>query len=205
MPLKYFSLEVGDIITFSALINGMKAYGEDYTKPIVRNGQTIYPYFIITSINKKRKDIEIICYQTHKLVKSYNLLLGCVTRLFDTNDDNVSLSITESLMIQEFIDGNDRYFTSGQKLSCDFDGDGIITDDDLYSAEIVSYTPILGDVNEDGVINIVDLVALISFVLGESGQEEIDMGIADINGDGLINVVDVVAMVNFILTEEGNT
>ena len=34
-------LEAGDVVRFDSLVNDMKAYGEDYTEPVSRNGQTI--------------------------------------------------------------------------------------------------------------------------------------------------------------------
>lgn len=54
LPLKYLYLEVGDIVNFNTLIRGLKAYGEDYTQGNTRNGQMIYPYFIVSSTNKNR-------------------------------------------------------------------------------------------------------------------------------------------------------
>ena len=51
-----------------------------------------------------------------------------------------------------------------------------------------------GDVNYDGVINVLDIVMVVDAIL--SG-EEIDAG--DINGDDLVNVIDVVMLVNMII------
>ena len=55
LPNKYAMLEAGDIIEFDSLIDNMKAYGEDYTVPNTRNGQAIFPYFMINSVSKKPK------------------------------------------------------------------------------------------------------------------------------------------------------
>ncbi len=56
-----------------------------------------------------------------------------------------------------------------------------------------SYTP--GDLNDDGVINVLDVVVLVNIVLGI--EDEIPAG--DLNSDGIINVLDVVILVNMIL------
>jgi hypothetical protein len=56
-------------------------------------------------------------------------------------------------------------------------------------------TAISGDLNGDGLVNILDVVVLVNIVLG--GSEPIDAG--DLNGDGVINVLDVVMLVNIIL------
>ena len=52
----------------------------------------------------------------------------------------------------------------------------------------------LGDVNLDGAINVVDVVALVEYVLnGEYNNS------ADINIDGLVDVIDIVVLVDWIL------
>jgi len=53
-------------------------------------------------------------------------------------------------------------------------------------------------VNEDGTVNILDIVSLANYILG---GELSDCGMegADINGDGTVNILDIVAVVNVIL------
>ena len=58
----------------------------------------------------------------------------------------------------------------------------------------ISNSPI-GDVNSDGVVNIVDVVQTVSMVLGTVDLNQT----ADINNDELINVIDIVSLVNIIL------
>ena len=53
---------------------------------------------------------------------------------------------------------------------------------------------ILGDINGDGNLNILDVVELINQIL--SGQNTTE---CDINGDGGVNILDVVALVNLVL------
>ena len=52
-----------------------------------------------------------------------------------------------------------------------------------------------GDINSDGMINVLDVVMLVNIVLGQAGGNPS----ADINGDGIYNVLDVVQLVNLIL------
>ncbi len=54
---------------------------------------------------------------------------------------------------------------------------------------------LLGDINDDGVINVLDVVVLVNIVLG---IEDFNPA-GDMNNDGLINVLDVVILVNLIL------
>ena len=57
---------------------------------------------------------------------------------------------------------------------------------------------LLGDVNSDGIINVIDIVNLVNYIL--SGANNIDVVAADFNEDGIINVIDIVNLVNFILS-----
>ena len=56
-----------------------------------------------------------------------------------------------------------------------------------------------GDVNFDGLINVVDLVSIVNFILGVSNPDSTQFDLADMNDDGLINILDVVQLVSLIL------
>ena len=58
----------------------------------------------------------------------------------------------------------------------------------------------LGDVNNDGLINVVDVVQLVTFVLNQSDFDSCQILTSDVNGDNLINVVDIVNIVSSILS-----
>ena len=53
---------------------------------------------------------------------------------------------------------------------------------------------ISGDINDDGIINILDVVQVVNLVLINGYNEN-----GDLNGDGIINVLDIVQLVNIIL------
>ena len=54
----------------------------------------------------------------------------------------------------------------------------------------------MGDVNNDGGINVLDVVSLVYFILN---AEILELPSADLNSDGNINVLDVVQLVELIL------
>ena len=58
---------------------------------------------------------------------------------------------------------------------------------------------LLGDINNDGLINILDVVLIINLILGLSEPIENEVVISDINQDGIINILDIVLLVNMIL------
>ena len=60
----------------------------------------------------------------------------------------------------------------------------------------IKLNQILGDINQDGIVNILDIVNLINIILGYSEE----LVYADINEDGICNILDVVNLINIILT-----
>jgi len=52
-----------------------------------------------------------------------------------------------------------------------------------------------GDVNQDGLVNILDVVVLVNIVL----ENSLNLDYADLNNDGEVNVIDIVMLVNQIL------
>ena len=55
-----------------------------------------------------------------------------------------------------------------------------------------------GDVNIDGVTNILDVVMIVQIVIGN--DEEVES--ADFNDDGLVNIIDIVQLIQIIITNE---
>ena len=58
-----------------------------------------------------------------------------------------------------------------------------------------------GDVNNDGQINVIDIVVLVSFILQQDTPLDIEFLASDFNQDGLLNVLDVVAIIEVILND----
>jgi hypothetical protein len=56
-----------------------------------------------------------------------------------------------------------------------------------------------GDVNFDGTLNILDVVVLVSFILGSEEPNEEQSITSDMNQDGVINILDVILVVNEVL------
>ena len=64
--------------------------------------------------------------------------------------------------------------------------------------EFEEFTCMTGDVNEDSLLNILDVVSLINIILSESNES--DCG--DVNEDGLLNILDVVLLVTYVLNPD---
>ena len=54
---------------------------------------------------------------------------------------------------------------------------------------------LLGDINEDGILNILDIVALMNLIL--AGEYD-PMG--DMNNDETLNILDIVTLANLVLS-----
>ena len=65
LPLRYLNIDIGDYIRFDKIIDGVKAYGIDYTKIQDINSQYRYPLFLCISIKKSIEYVEIECMQLH--------------------------------------------------------------------------------------------------------------------------------------------
>ena len=64
-----------------------------------------------------------------------------------------------------------------------------------YGYDYFDNTNFLGDLNEDGTINVLDIISTVNIILGTSDFNSN----GDMNQDSIINVLDIVALVNIIL------
>ena len=53
---------------------------------------------------------------------------------------------------------------------------------------------IIGDINQDGIVNVLDIISSVTIILDNDYNE-----LADLNQDGFINVVDIIQIINIIL------
>ena len=58
---------------------------------------------------------------------------------------------------------------------------------------------LIGDLNFDGIVNVIDIVTMVNGILGGGFTNE-QQSVADFNNDGIINVIDIVSLVNLILS-----
>ena len=57
-----------------------------------------------------------------------------------------------------------------------------------------------GDLNDDEILNVLDIVLLVNIIIGENQGTSQELEAADINQDGMINVQDIVLLVNLVIS-----
>ena len=72
---------------------------------------------------------------------------------------------------------------------------------DAYADTVQVESTKKGDANNDGVVNVSDVVAAVNYILGINSADFV-LTNADMDGDNTISVSDLVAMVNIILNGE---
>ena len=66
----------------------------------------------------------------------------------------------------------------------------------IYSMTLNSCIP--GDVNNDLIVNVIDIIQVINFILLDYQENSDFLCLADMNYDSIINIIDVVEIVNII-------
>jgi len=56
-----------------------------------------------------------------------------------------------------------------------------------------------GDINDDSILNILDIVLIVNFILNTDTPDASELVSADLNGDGVLNILDIVILTNLIL------
>ena len=112
----------------------------------------------------------------------------------DAENDDYNLQSNSPCIDTGSTDGN--YY--GDFEITDYNGSA----PDMGAFEYVGYIcPDLGDLNDNGEYNILDIVTLVNCVLAETCEDLPNGCAGDLNGDGNWNVLDVVILVNCVLAD----
>ena len=149
LPANYMVLECGDFVKFNDLLGGLKAFGIDYTDPYgyFVNEQHYDGSFIVTETKKSLKTVKITCVAAPSLVNQ--LLVESESGSFvnfelmeGTGDVNLdgSTNIMDVIILVNYIIGTPQNQLSPQEA-------------------------LIADVDEDGFVDILDLVAIIQDIV----------------------------------------
>ena len=66
-------------------------------------------------------------------------------------------------------------------------------------SQLIDYDYIIGDINSDSTVDILDIVLIVNIILDTLEPDELQILASDLNQDNMINILDVVQIVNIIL------
>ena len=66
----------------------------------------------------------------------------------------------------------------------------------LYQFLDISSNELLGDINNDQIVNILDIIVMVDYVVSNEY-----ISIADINADNVVNIQDIILLVNIIIDD----
>ena len=134
-------------------------------------------------ISTRHKDNFITSNQQTRNPNRFNIYRDGV--LLETNIDNFYY-IDDDIL--------DEQFYCYQIMLIDENGNEILESMEQCIDLGLDLSVLQGDLNEDGIVNILDIVILINIVLNG-----IDDPNADLNEDGIVNILDIVMLINMII------
>ena len=133
-------------------------------------------------------------------------------------NDNLSVEFnTANWLSVDFVSGNDQ-LTDGTSAIFAINVNTNGMEEGIYNAYVINNTnasvdfdaiPItlntqgsflIGDLNQDSVLDIIDVVSLVSIIMGNVDITSLDQLVGDLNGDTFLNVQDIILLVGIILS-----
>ncbi|MBI45122.1 MAG: hypothetical protein CMG66_03035, partial [Candidatus Marinimicrobia bacterium] len=134
-------------------------------------------------------------------------------------ENNLGLSFnTSNWLSTEYLSGNNNQLTSGSSALYQININTSNLSSGVYYGYVISNTNALndfdaipvvlnaqdtflyGDINQDGVIDILDAVRFVSIIMGEYSPSGFELLLGDLNEDDAINVQDIILLINIILS-----
>ena len=139
---------------------------------------------------------------------------------FVTNNQSIAFSGKPSWIDYYQLDFNDTSLGSGDSNEYFVDINSYGMEPGVYSSvfivnpeniflqtipinlTILDYTIIPGDINFDTLINVLDIVSIMNFVVNDDQDpSNLELQAADVNQDSVLDVLDIVVIINIILSE----
>ena len=98
------------------------------------------------------------------------------------------------------IDGMEPFFQWRIGIQAHYTVDGVTTSSNIVYLNVYPKpVTMLGDVNEDGEVNVSDVILLINYLLNDTVDPPFNKFNADFNDDDTHNIVDVIDLINYLL------
>lgn len=197
------------------IVNGQEVKGTTWTQEVKKDQvETV-------TVEVKSEDAEAITY-TFKLVPLF-YTISVEDRTATSATINYQVAYTGSIYYlvkgaEEEAPTEEKIISEGTKFSGRRGGEKRKTITELTAKELKAYMVydsarygrvmctvdipaayLLGDLNDDGTVNIADVVKLLDLV---TAGETVETGLGDLNGDGVVNIADVVKLLDLVTAGE---
>ena len=130
------------------------------------------------------------------------------TRVLDISDPTnpVEVGYFDTSDLTGLFDGNwgtYAYLPSGYIISSDRQNGLFIFGSPLTnsSLEWSNCSLVQGDVDNNGSLNILDIVKIINYILGIADFTEMQFSLADMDQNGAVDIIDLIALANIVLNQ----
>ena len=177
--------------------------GNTYTGNIpIAAGDTLITYYLSAADASGRKETWPLIgapgarsFTVEDVPHSYTLVFEIVDETGNEINDAIitidEVSHPAGEYVFEFDEAGSHFFTITRQCYESAQGQILINEDKVVEA-VLNNIP--GDANADGIVNVLDVVALTNYFIGHEPDPFCFMN-ADINDDGTINVIDIVGIV----------
>ena len=119
--------------------------------------------------------------------------LNSILRLNVTSGGNIEFTVSTIDQYNNGIATGPRYYT-------DFTVASSVDFDVIPVTLNTQGSFLIGDLNQDSVLDIIDVVSLVSIIMGNVDITSLDQLVGDLNGDTFLNVQDIILLVGIILS-----
>jgi len=135
-------------------------------------------------------------FMSNNLSVSYNTSKWLSTSLLSGNSTQLAYGLTATYSVNVNTDDLEE----GIYTSYVVNSTNAMNNTDIFPVILNTQDSfLLGDVTQDGVLDVLDIVLLISIIMGQHSPSSLDFILSDLNEDGSINVQDCILLINIIL------
>lgn len=170
------------------------------------NGNLVTSYKLNSIIEQVgRYDLEVIDNAGNIARTNFEIKESSVTVLqkYNIKENKYIINIEHGTELQSFfknlvVDKNYAVYRESNKLK---ENDIINTGDKLNIGKKEYLLIVNGDLNRDGIVNIMDLMKVKRSITSNLELDDVEKIATDINNDGKINIIDVMQMIRMIINE----
>ena len=145
--------------------------------------------------------LEVLFNQEGFIENNMSVLFDSAPDWAEINSDNTSGQLQNGQSQTFLMDIDSSNLDNGIHASYLAIGSNSDVNPNVNIPIVLNVSIFLGDVNQDGFIDVLDLVKVVSIILGNYNPTELEYSLSDLNEDGVVDVLDAVIIVNIILNQ----